>query len=546
MDFEKLAQLLFPDVDKTPSDYESAYPERKLPAGARVTRIAPSPTGYLHIGTLFAALISERAAHQSGGVFFLRIEDTDSKREVEGGVTSITEGLKNYGILFDEGMTGENTETGAYGPYTQSERVKIYQCYAKELVKKGLAYPCFCSEERLSKIREEQEQKKDLLGYWGEYAQCRNLNFEEIESKVMAEEKFVTRLRSPGKQGGRISFIDGIKGEIEMDENIVDIVLLKSDGIPTYHFAHAVDDHLMRTTDVMRGDEWVSSVPIHLQLFSVLGFKPPKYSHISPIMKIDGDSKRKISKRLDPEAAVSFYWEQGYPKDCVMEYLLNIANSSFEGWREKNPEKHWREYPFDIKRMSVSGALFDIAKLNDVSRELICRYDAARVYDEVCCWASEFDHELYTFLTANPQYAKEIFSIERGGEKPRKDISRWNEVRGYLSYFYDELFDRQYEWPDNIAKEDIQAILGEYTTIYEPEDDRQVWFDKIKELSEKLGFAREVKFYKKDPASFKGHCGDVATVIRVAITGRRQTPDLNAVLRVLGKEEVINRLKSAL
>ena len=371
MDNNMLAELLFSHIDKVPADYDSIYPKRELGEDAKITRFAPSPTGFLHIGGLFAALISERIAHQSGGKFILRIEDTDKKREVENGVDRILEGLLGFGIKIDEGFVGYDEQKGNYGPYKQSERAKIYQCFAKELVKKGMAYPCFCTEEEISRIREVQEEKKLLPGYWGEFAKCRNLSYDEIKEKIESGLPYVLRLKSPGSDERKISFKDGIRGKIEMPENIVDVVILKSDGIPTYHFAHVVDDYLMGTTNVIRGDEWISSIPIHLQMFYMLGLKPPKYAHIAPIMKEDEGGKRKISKRKDPEAAVTYYDEEGYPADGVIEYLLNLANYTFEDFRKANKTAHWSEFKLEMNKMSNSGALFDLVKLNDVCKNKI-------------------------------------------------------------------------------------------------------------------------------------------------------------------------------
>ena len=383
MDYNKLAELLFPDITKGIEYYEEKYPKRQLPEGAKVTRFAPSPTGFLHIGGLFAAFIAERTAHSKDGVFYLRIEDTDKKREVENGVRGIVEGLEDFGIEFDEGMTGEETETGNYGPYTQSKRREIYRTYCKELVRRGLAYPCFCTAQELGKMRDEQEAAKLTPGYYGEFAKCRELSFDEIKNNIENGKEFVVRLKSPGSPDKRISFEDGIKGRIEMPENINDIVLLKTDGIPTYHFAHAIDDHLMGTTDVIRGDEWISSAPIHLQLFEVLNFKKPKYAHISPIMKEDEETggKRKLSKRKDPEAAVGFYHEVGYPKEAVLEYLLTIANSNYEQWRTENPEKDRKSFDFSLKNMSKAGALFDLKKLTDISKTYIATMDAESAFN---------------------------------------------------------------------------------------------------------------------------------------------------------------------
>lgn len=544
MDYNKLAQLLFPDIDKAPEYYDEFYPKRNLPEGAKITRFAPSPTGFLHIGGLFAALISERMAHQSGGKFILRIEDTDKKREVENGVAKIIEGLKAFGIKIDEGYTDFDKEEGEYGPYKQSERAKIYQCFAKSLVEKGLAYPCFCSEETLAKIREEQEELKLLPGYHGKHALCRNLSFEEIENNIKSGMPYVLRLKSQGSEDKRISFKDGIRGKIELPENIVDVVILKSDKIPTYHFAHVVDDYLMGTTNVIRGDEWISSVPIHIQMFAMLGLKAPKYAHIAPIMKEDEGGKRKISKRKDPEAAVTWYSEEGYPVDGVIEYLLNLANYTFEDFRRANKNAHWTEFKLEMNKMSNSGALFDLVKLNDICKNKIASYTAEKVYDLATEWAKEYDEELFSLLTRDKEYSIKMFNFDRNPEKPRKDIGKWSEVRDAFSFMFDELFENKYDEIAEIDINDQKEILKSYIDMYDENEDNQTWFDTLKDLSEKHGFAREVKEYKQNPDAFKGHVGNVSNVVRVAITGRTKSPDLYSIMKTLGKQRVCERINS--
>ncbi len=542
MDYNKLAQLLFPNVTETCEYYEEKFPQRDLPEGAKVTRFAPSPTGFLHIGGLFAALISERTAHRSGGKFILRIEDTDKKREVENGVEKIVEGLNGFGIQIDEGYVSSDSEVGDYGPYKQSLRAPIYHCYAKSLVEKGMAYPCFCSEEYLSEIREKQEAAKELPGYYGKYARCRELTYEQIEENIKAGMPYVLRLKSPGSEDKRISFKDGIRGKIELPENITDVVILKSDGIPTYHFAHVVDDHLMRTTHVIRGDEWISSAPIHLQMFSMLGLKPPKYAHIAPILKEDGNGKRKISKRKDPEAAVTWYSEQGYPADGVIEYLLNLANYNFEDFRRANKKAPWTDFDLQMNKMSNSGALFDEVKLNDICKNVIASYTADKVYELASEWANTYDSELYTLLTRDEALSKAMFGFDRNPDKPRKDIAKWSEVRNAFSFMFDELFENKYDEISNIEKSDIAALLDAYICMYDENADSSLWFDTLKDLSEKFGFAREVKEYKKNPDAYKGHVGDVSNVIRVAVTGRTKSPDLYSIMQTLGKERVIERI----
>lgn len=541
---QQLADLIFPDVQLTPEAYEEQYPVRGLKEGARVTRIAPSPTGYLHLGVLFTASVNYMTARASDGVFFFRLEDTDKKREVDGGAEDILAGLRAYGLDIDEGFESLNKESGAYGPYRQSDRAVIYHTYAKALLLQGNAYPCFCTAEELDVTRAKQEAKKMRTGYYGEFAACRNLTPEQAIERIQAGEPYVVRLRSNGDESRRIKFDDMIKGTIEMPENDQDIVLLKTDGIPTYHFAHAVDDHLMRTTHVIRGDEWIASVPIHLQLFRTLGFKPPKYAHVSPIMKEDDGGKRKLSKRKDPEAAVHFYTEQGYPADSVMEYLLTVANSDYEEWRRTHPDDSRLAFPFNLKKMSVSGALFDLNKLNDVSKNVIATMDADTVTDAVLNWAKDYDADLYEKLAADTQKAHGIFAIDRGGNKPRKDLAKWSDVPAYVEYFYEAPI--EYPWPEQLDKADIDAILTAYEAVYDPSADKQAWFDTVKSICEPLGFCPEVKEYKKNPDAYRGHAGDVSTVIRVAVTGRRNTPDLCAIMQLLGKDEVSKRLLKAI
>lgn len=543
MDNLKMAELLFPDITKTPEDYEELYPARNLDEGAIVTRFAPSPTGFLHFGGLFAAFVSRTAAKSTGGVFYLRIEDTDKKREIEGGVSLIVKGLSDFGIELDEGMMSETEEKGDYGPYKQSARRDIYRCFVKELVKKGFAYPCFMSEEELAEIREKQEANKELPGIWGDYAKFRNITVEEAEKRINAGEQYVVRLRSPGQEDKRIKFKDVIRGEIEMPENIIDVVLLKKDGIPTYHFAHAVDDHLMRTTHVVRGDEWVSSVPIHLQLFYVCGFKAPKYAHISPIMKEENGGKRKLSKRKDPEAAVSFYEEEGYPAGSVWEYLLTLANSNYEEWRRANKDALAESFPFSLAKMSKGGALFDMVKLNDVSKGYISTLSAEEVYDLLYDWSKANDAVLFERL-ADKEYSLKVLGVERGNAKPRKDIAKWNEVRDYTEYYYTR--PDSFEFPENISKADALEILENYKAVYTKDLTSEDWFPAVRDMAEKLGYAKNPKLYKETPDAFKGHVGDVSTVIRIAITGRSNTPDLFWISTVLGYEETVQRIDSAI
>ena len=543
MENERMAELLFPDITKTPDDYERMYPKRELKEGAVVTRFAPSPTGFLHFGGLFAAFVGRMASKATDGVFYLRIEDTDKKREIENGVSLIVKGLSEFGIELDEGMKSETEETGIYGPYMQSKRREIYQCFVKELVKKGMAYPCFMSEEELGEIRAKQEQDKLLPGVWGEFAKFRGISVEEAKKRIENGEEYVVRLLSPGKSDKRISFRDIIKGNIEMPENIIDVVLLKKDGMPTYHFAHAVDDHLMRTTHVIRGDEWISSVPIHLQLFYACGFKPPKYAHISPIMKEENGGKRKLSKRKDPEAAVSFYDEAGYPAGAVWEYLLTLANSNYEEWRKANKTEPCSKFPFALSKMSKGGALFDMAKLNDISKTYISTLSAQEVLGEVKAWAKKYNEKLHERL-ADEAYALSVFSVERGGAKPRKDIAKWDEVYDYTDYYFTAPENRTY--PENIPAEDAKTILSEYKKIYTKDLTQEDWFPALRDMASELGYAKTPKLYKQSPEEYKGHVGDVSTVVRVAVTGRENTPDLYQISSVLGYEETMRRIDSAI
>ena len=548
MNYKDLADLIFPNA-KDISYYEEKYPERDLPEGAVVSRFAPSPTGFVHVGGLYQALVAKEMTRKTGGVFFLRVEDTDQKREVENGVTDIVNSLKDFDIFPDEGMISETEEKGNYGPYKQSQRKDIYEAYAKYLLEQGKAYPCFCTAEEVEEIRKKQEAAKIRPGYYGVWAKCRNLSTEEAAEKIKNGEKYIIRFKSPGREDRKIKHHDIIKGNVDFPENDQDIVIIKADGLPTYHFAHAVDDHLMRTTHVIRSDEWLSSVPLHLQLFHELGFKTPKYAHISPIMKNDNGNKRKLSKRKDPEAAVSYYKEEGIPVEAVKEYLLNIANSTFENWRRANPDKALEEFDFNLNKMSVSGALFDMVKLLDIGKTVISRMSAEEVYEYSLKWAKEYDKELEKMLE-NKEYALKVFGIERGNKKPRKDISKWSEVKANIEYMYDDYFlSKKIEYPYQVIneKEDIHNILKLYIEkYYDENDDKQAWFDKIKELSGELGYAKEVKEYKANPDAYKAHVGDVSTVIRVALTGRTNTPDMYEIMQVLGKESVSKRLTIAM
>ena len=538
MDYKDLANVIYPNA-KSIEYYEEMYKPRNLAPGAEVTRFAPSPTGFVHIGGLYQCIINRAIAKQTGGVFYLRIEDTDQKRKIERGVEQIIEALAKFDFVPDEGMISENESKGDYGPYKQSQRKEIYESFAKYLIEQGRAYPCFATPEEIEEIRKKQEAAGLRTGFYGVWAKYRNLPVDEAIERIKNGESFVIRLRSNGREDRKIKIKDSVRGHIEFPENDQDAVLIKADGLPVYHFAHVVDDHLMRTTLVVRGEEWISSTPLHLELFQAFGFKPPKYAQVPNILKMEYGKKRKISKRKDPEAAVDYYHEEGIPSDAVNEYLMNIINSSFEGWRRANPDKDMSEFKFELSKMGVSGAVFDMVKLLDVSKNVIAKYSARQVYDFVNAWAKQYDNELAKMLE-NEEYALKVFGIEReNSKKPRKDLSKWSEVKESIRYMYEE--PTNYDF-DKIAGEDAKKVIDEYIKVYDYNDDKQTWFDKIKDVAEKLGYAREVKEYKQNPENWPGHVGDVSTVIRVVLTGRRNTPDMYEIMQVLGKEEVEKRL----
>ena len=547
MTYKELADLIFPNA-KEISYYEEKYPERKLEEGAIVTRFAPSPTGFVHIGGLYQALVARTVAKKTKGVFFLRVEDTDQKREIENGVTGIVNSLKDFDMAPDEGMISDTEEIGDFGPYKQSLRKEIYQSYAKYLLEQGKAYPCFASQEELDEMRAKQEAAKVRTGYYGVWAKYRNLSLDEMAEKINAGVPYIIRFKSPGREDRKIKHKDVIKGNVDFPENDQDVVIIKSDGLPTYHFAHAVDDHLMHTTHVIRSDEWLSSVPLHLQLFQELGFKAPKYAHISPIMKNDNGNKRKLSKRKDPEAAVSYYEELGIPSLAVKEYLLNIANSTFENWRRQNKDAALEEFDFKLNKMSVSGALFDMVKLQDVSKIVISKMTAEEVYEKSLEWANKHDEELAKMLE-NKEYSLKVLGIERGNTKPRKDIAKWSDVKENIIYMYDDKFlNEEQDYPYQVIneKEDINKILDVYIEkYYNPEDNKQTWFNKIKELAGQMGYAEEVKEFKANPGMYKAHVGDVSTVLRIALTGRTNTPDMYEIMAVIGKKSMEERFKKA-
>lgn len=548
MNYKELADLIFPDA-KDISYYEEKYKKRELPEGAMVLRVAPSPTGNVHIGTIYQALIDQKVAKQTGGVFYVRIEDTDQKREVEGGINQIINSLKDFDIEPDEGMISETESKGEYGPYRQSLRKDIYQAYAKYMLEQGKAYPCFATQEELEEMRAKQEAAKVRTGYYGVWAKYRNLSLDEAAEKIKAGIPYIIRFKSQGREDKKIKHKDVIKGNVEFPENDQDIIIIKGDGLPTYHFAHAIDDHLMGTTHVTRGDEWLSSVPLHLQLFQELGFRAPKYAHTPTLLKNDNGNKRKISKRKDAEAAASYYKEEGIPSLAVKEYLMNIANSSFENWRRQNPDKSFDEFDFQLNKMSVSGALFDMVKLLDVSKTVISRFDAEKVYELSLEWAKNYDKELAKMLS-DKEYGLKVFGIERGNRKPRKDIAKWSDVKENIEYMYDEKFyEKAQEYPYQVisSKEEVEKILNLYMEKYYDEaDDKQSWFDKIKAMSVELGYAGEVKEFKANPEKYTAHVGDVSTVLRVALTSRTNTPDMYEIMQVLEKNRCFKRFKTAI
>ena len=544
MDYQALAQLLFPNVSTTPEELEEKFPLRNAPEGAVITRMAPSPTGFVHLGNLVQGLTSERMAHQSGGVLFLRVEDTDAKREVPGAVEVLIDTLKHYGIQFDEGATHDG-DSGLYGPYRQRQRADIYHVYAKKLVSEGQAYPCFCTEEELSAMREKQEANKETTGYYGEYAMWRDRSMEDIQAQLDAGNPWVLRFKSMGSIENQFKFDDLVKGKLTITENNVDHVLLKSDGIPTYHFAHAVDDHLMRTTHVVRGDEWLPTLPFHIQLFKALGFKLPKYVHIGPLMKMDGTSKRKLSKRKDPELALTFYKAEGFPVKAVYEYIMTILNSNFEDWRRANPDASTDDFKFSPKKLNPAGSLFDYAKLVDVSKNVISKMGAEEVYELLLEWAKEFDADFADKLAADKDYAVKILSIGRGGKKPRKDLAVWKDAKPYMDLFYDEYMQAPV-FPENFDKATIKTVLEKFLAAYDPADDSTVWFEKVKSITTEIGFTTDMKAYKADPTAFPGTVADVSNFIRLAVTGKTNAPDLHSVMQILGAQRSEQRIRTAI
>lgn len=552
MDYNRLAELLFPQIQKTPQEYEEMYPPRILPEGAKVTRLGPSPTGFIHLGNLYGAFADERLAHQSGGVFYLRIEDTDDKRYVDGAVETIIDSLRFFGIQFDEGAT-RSGDVGDYGDYTQSHRGPIYQCFAKKLVSEGKAYPCFLTEQEIGEIRAQQEEEKVTPGIYGRYARCRDWSFEQVQEALQAGRSYVIRLKSDGRESvpeksgedasvRRVEVVDAIRGRLTMPENFMDTVILKATGIPTYHFAHVIDDHLMRTTHVVRGAEWLSSLPVHVELFEKLGWEMPVYCHTAQLMKLDEQgNRRKLSKREDPELSLDYYRRQGYHPEAVREYLLTILNSDFEEWRIANPNAPVDEFRFTTEKMSSSGALFDLNKLNDISKDVLLKIPADRIYEFLSDWSREFAPE-YSNMFEDREYMLKILDLGRGDKKPRKDLIYARQIVEFISYFFDKQFRREDPLPAEVPQEDVNTILSSYLSTYDHSDDQSRWFDKIREIATELGYAAKPKDFKKHPEEYKGHVGHVSTVIRIALMGRAQSPDVWTIQQIMGEEKVRARI----
>ncbi|MGN0375156.1 MAG: glutamate--tRNA ligase [Butyrivibrio sp.] len=548
MDNQKLAELLFPDVDKTPEYYEEKFPYRKLPAKAQVTRMAPSPTGFIHLGNLYSALADERIAHRNGGVFYLRIEDTDEKRKVDGAVETIINVLRYFDIEFDEGAGfAEDDPRNAYGPYFQRQRVEIYHAFAKSLVARGLAYPCFCEEEELENIRKQQEEAKELTGYYGKYAVCRNLTLEQIEENLKAGKEYVLRLRSQGSPDREITFTDSIMGDIKLPENIHDIVLLKKDGVPTYHFAHAIDDHLMRTTMVIRGGEWLASAPIHYELFHVLGFKMPAYGHTAHLMKFDEETggKRKLSKRKDPELSLDYYRKDGYHPKSMKIYLLTLLNSNFEEWYEKYPDKDCSEFPFSVEKMSQSGALFDKDKLHNICKNELSKLSEEEMYDFLKNWAEENEPQKAAVWFADREKLLAVLRLYMGigMKRRRKDFIYARQIFELIGYFFEDGTDAE---PYRFDSDTVKAVLNEYLASFSYADDNSAWFDKLKAVADKLGFASDMKAYKASPDSYKGSISDVAEIVRIAVTGKANTPDLWSIIHIIGEDKMREAISKSL
>ena len=545
-----LANLIFPNITQTIDDLEKRYPKRNLKEGAMVTRFAPSPTGFLHTGSLFTSLVSARYAKQSGGVFYIRLEDTDTKREIAGSGESLIEQLAVFDVIPDEGYISDTKEIGNYGPYKQSQRAEIYNTVIKHLITIGRAYPCFCSADELAELRAIQEANKEIPGYYGKYAKYRNLPVDEAIRRINNGDPYIIRFKSMGNHNNKVSFHDEIKGDLELTQNDQDIVILKSDGLPTYHFAHLVDDHFMRTTHITRGEEWLSSLPIHLELFDTMGYERPKYAHLPVIMKVENGNRRKLSKRKDEEAAVSYFLEEGYPKYGFIEYLLTIANSNYEAWRNDNLDKNFYEFKLQFDKMSLDGALFDIAKVANISKERMAYKKACCLAKEVKEWAKTYNKEFYEKIISNEDLFISILNIEREKEKPRKDYAKYSDIYPIISFFYDDIYNNIdktcLEWNPNIDKDDIKAVLNDYLETMNLSLTEEEWFNSIKELAVRHGFADNIKLWKKDKEAYKGHVGDVSEFLRLCLAGRKNSPNLYCVLQILGEDKSKSRIRETL
>lgn len=547
--YEELANLIFPDITETIEDLEKRYPKRDLPEGAMVTRFAPSPTGFLHTGSLFAAMNSRKFAHQSKGVFFTRLEDTDQKREIAGSGASLIEQLGVFGVSPDEGYFGDDLEVGNYGPYVQSKRANIYKVVIKYMIANNLAYPCFCYPEDLAKMRKQQEENKENFGYYGSYAKCSTLTPEEAIKRIVNDEPYIIRFRSKGDYHNKIVINDAIRGRIEMAQNDQHIVILKSDGLPTYHFAHLVDDHFMRTTHVTRGEEWMPSVPVHVELFETMNWQIPTYAHLPVIMKLDNGNRRKLSKRKDIEAAVSFFLEQGYPVEGFMEYLYTIANSNYEAWRDEHPDADKDEFIFSFDKMSLDGALFDLAKVQNLCKECLGHMNTKTFASSAYEWSKKYDLELKELIERDYDYFSSIVGIEREKENPRKDYEKYMDIKNLILFFYDDHYENLVKealvFPEHLKKEDIKEVLVKYANIFDLSLSEEDWFAQMKQVAVECGFAANAKEYKKNKEAFKGHVGDVASILRLVVTLRMQSPNLYFVMQIIGKERVQKRLLDA-
>lgn len=560
MDYEKLAELLFPNIKKRPEDYLKQYPKRDLKEGAYVTRFAPSPTGYLHIGGVYQATAGLFFAKKSGGVFYLRLEDTDAKREVAGAANIIYPALKEFGVEPMEGFisydNGVETSKGEYGPYVQSRRKEIYQCFAKELVRRGKAYPCFCEgddddENEGLDYRKQQKALGLQIGYYGSWAKCRNLTLEQVEENLKAGKPFKIRIKADGDGQQRIIFKDKLRGNINMPKNFIDYVILKSDGSALYHLAHLVDDTLMHTSLVMRDESWLPSAPLHQQLFEYMNLPMPEYIHTAQIMTVDKETgnTRKISKRYDKWADSRWFIEKGYPSETIIEYLLNLLNSNFEQWRKENPNASVYDFEISEDKMSKSGAMFDLVKLEDISKTVISKFSAEKVYNLTLKWAETYRPKFAKELKEHKEFALKMFNIERETPKPRKDISKWEDVEDIYSYFFNDNFasnETEYQFDAKFDKNDIKELLNRYIKAYDETEEKQDWFSHIKFLGEDIGFASDMKAYKQNPQNYKGNYGEVSSIIRMALTKRSNTPDMYEICKLLGKQEVVNRLQKCI